>query len=328
MRRRQFIRFVGGAVAAWPLAVQGQQGERMRLIGVLLPVGKDDQFYLSLVTAFRQALQELGLVDGRNVRIDIRWAPQVADIRRHAAELAALAPDVILAHGTATVGPLLQATRSVPIVFPASVDPVAGSLVESLSRPGGNATGFMLFEYSMSGKWLELLKQIAPSVTRVKVLGDPTIPTGPAQFATIQAMGPSLRVEVSPLNKRDASEIERGVADFARSPNGGLIVTPGGSAEHNRDLIIALTARYKLPAVYFDRIFVDAGGLLSYGPDRSDLYRRAAGYVDRILKGEKPADMPVQAPTKYQLVINLKTAKALDINVPVQLQQIADEIIE
>jgi ABC-type uncharacterized transport system substrate-binding protein len=328
MRRREFISFIGGALAAWPFGAHGQQAERMRLIGVLLPIGKDDPDYQPWVIAFRQALQELGWVDSRNVRIDVRWAPQVADIRRHAAELAALAPDVILAHGGSTVGPLLQATRTVPVVFPVIVDPVAAGLVDSLARPGGNATGFMLFEYSMSGKWLELLKRIAPSVTRVAVLGDPTIPTGPAQFATIQAMGPSLRVEVSSLNKRDAGDIERGLAAFARSPNGGLIVTPGGSAQLNRDLIIALTARYKLPAVYFDRTFVDAGGLLSYGPDRIDLYRRAAGYVDRILKGEKPADMPVQAPTKYQLVINLKTAKALRLDVPVQLQQIADEVIE
>jgi putative ABC transport system substrate-binding protein len=312
MRRRDFISLLGGAVAALPLAAQGQQAERMRLIGVLLPIVQDDPDYRPWVAAFRQALQELGWVDGRNVRIDVRWAPHTADIRREAAELAALAP----------------ATRTVPIVFPVIVDPVAGGFIDSLARPGGNATGFMLFEYSMSGKWLELLKQIAPSVTRVAVLGDPTIPTGPAQFATIQAMGPSLRVEVSSINKRDTSEIERGIATFAKSPNGGSIVTPGGSAQLHRDLIITLAARDKLPAVYFDRAFVAAGGLLSYGPDRIDLYRRAAGYVDRILKGEKPTDMPVQAPTKYQLVVNLKTAKALDLDVPVQLQQIADEVIE
>ena len=328
MRRRDFIKVIAGSAAAWPLAARAQQNERMRLIGVLLPIGKDDQDYRPWVTAFRQAVQELGWVDGRNVRIDVRWAPQVADIRRHAAELAALAPDVILAHGSSTVGPLLQTTRTVPVVFPVIVDPVAAGLVDSLARPGGNATGFMLFEYSMSGKWLELLKQIAPSVTRVAVLGDPTIPTGPAQFATIQAMGPSLKVEVSSINKRNASEIERELVAFARSPNGGLIVTPGGSAQLHRDLIITLAARHKLPAAYFDHAFVAAGGLLSYGPDRIDLYRRAAGYVDRILKGEKPADMPVQAPTKYQLVINLKTARALGLDVPVHLQQIADEVIE
>jgi putative tryptophan/tyrosine transport system substrate-binding protein len=222
----------------------------------------------------------------------------------------------------------MQATRTVPIVFPVIVDPVVGGFIDSLARPGRNASGFMLFEYSMSGKWLELLKQIAPDVTRVAVLGDPTIATGPAQFATIQAMGPSLRVEVSSINKRDPGEIERGIATFARSPNGGLIVTPGGSAQLHRDLIITLAARDKLPAVYFDRAFVAAGGLLSYGPDRIDQFRRAAGYVDRILKGEKPADMPVQAPTKYQLVINLKTAKALGLTVPLSMQQLADEVIE
>ena len=277
----------------------------------------------------RLALQELGWIDGRNVRIDTRWAgTNAADVRRHAAELAALAPDVILAHGASTVGPLLQATRTVPIVFPIIVDPVAGGFVESLARPGGNATGFMLFEYSISGKWLELLKQIAPSVTRVAVLGDTTTPTGPAQFGVIQAVAPSLRVEVSSLNKRHAGEIERAVTAFARTPNGGLIVTAGGRAQLHRDLITVLAARHKLPAVYFDRAFVTAGGLLSYGPDRIDLFQRAAGYVDRILKGEKPADMPVQAPTKYQLVINLKTAKALGLDVPVHLQQIADEVIE
>jgi putative ABC transport system substrate-binding protein len=295
---------------------------------MLMPIGKDDRDYLLWIGAFRQALQESGWVEGQNMRIDIRWAPQTADLRKQSAELAALAPDVILAHGSSAVSPLLQATRTVPIVFPVIVDPVAGGFVDSLARPGGNATGFMLFEYSMSGKWLELLKQIAPRVTRVAVLGDTTIPTGPAQFATIQAMGPSLRVEVSTINKRDAGDIERGIVAFARSPNGGLIVTPGGPVQNNRDLIITLASRHKLPATYFDRNFVDAGGLLSYGPDRLDLYRRAASYVDRILKGAKPADMPVQAPTKYQLVINLKTAKALGLDVPLQLQQIADELIE
>jgi len=328
MRRREFISLLGSALMAWPLRAQGQQGERMRLIGMLMPIGKDDRDYLLWIGAFRQALQESGWVEGQNMRIDIRWAPQTADLRKQSAELAALAPDVILAHGSSAVSPLLQATRTVPIVFPVIVDPVAGGFVDSLARPGGNATGFMLFEYSMSGKWLELLKQIAPRVTRVAVLGDTTIPTGPAQFATIQAMGPSLRVEVSTINKRDAGDIERGIVAFARSPNGGLIVTPGGPVQNNRDLIITLASRHKLPATYFDRNFVDAGGLLSYGPDRLDLYRRAASYVDRILKGAKPADMPVQAPTKYQLVINLKTAKALGLDVPLQLQQIADELIE
>jgi putative ABC transport system substrate-binding protein len=328
MKRRAFITLLGGAAATWPLAARAQQGERMRRIGMLLGAPADDPDYQPWVGAFRQALQELGWIDGRNVRIEIRWATNnVAGIRKHAEELATLAPDVILAPGTTTVGPLLQATRTVPIVFPIIADPVAGGFVKSLARPGGNATGFMLFEYSISGKWLELLKQIAPSVRRVAVLGDPDIPTGPAQFGVIQAVAPSLRVEVSSFNKRDASEIERVITAFARTPNGGLIVTAGG-ALINRDLVITLAARHKLPAVYYDRAFVAAGGLLSYGPDRIDMYRRAAGYVDRILKGEKPADMPVQAPTKYQLVINLKTAKALDLDVPVHLQQIADEVIE
>ena len=328
MRRRDFISFLGGALTALPLAAQGQQSERVRLIGMLLPIAKDDRDYLNWITAFRQALQELGWVEGRNLGIDIRWAPQTADLRRQAAELAALAPDVILAHGSSAVVPLLQATRTVPIVFPVIVDPVASGIVDSLARPGGNATGFMLFEYSMSGKWLELLKQIAPGVTRVAVLGDATIPTGPAQFATIQAIAPSFRVEVSTMNKRDAGEIEREIVAFARSPNGGLIVTSGGPVQLHRDLIITLAARHKLPATYFDRAFVAAGGLLSYGPDRLNQYRRAAGYVDRILKGEKPADLPVQAPTKYELVINLKTAKALGLEVPPTLLARADEVIE
>ena len=330
MRRREFITLLGGAVAAaWPLAAQAQQPERMRRIGVLMNAAAVDSEQQSWLGAFLKALQELGWIDGRNVRIDTRWATtNAAEIRKHAAEFAALAPDVILAPGASTVGPLLQATRTVPIVFPIIVDPVAGGFVDSLARPGGNATGFMLFEYSISGKWLELLKQIAPRVTRVAVLGNTDTSTGPAQFGVIQAVAPALRVEVSSFNKRDASEIERAITAFARSSNGGLIVTAGGPLLLHRDLIITLAARHKLPTVYFDRSFVAAGGLVSYGPDRNDLYRRAAGYVDRILKGEKPADMPVQAPTKYQLVINLKTAKALGLDVPVHLQQIADEVIE
>jgi putative ABC transport system substrate-binding protein len=312
-----------------PLAARAQQSDRMRHIGVLLPIFQDDPDYQPWVGAFLQALQELGWIEGRNVRVDIHWATiDPTEIRKHAAELAALAPDVILAPGTGTVGPLMQATHTVPIVFPIIADPVAGGFAESLARPGGNATGFMLFEYSMSGKWLELLKQIAPAVTRVAVLGDPDTPTGPAQFGVIQAMAPSLGVEVGSFNKRDANEIERAITAFARSPNGALILTAGGPAFAHRDLIITLAARHKLPAIYFDRTFVTAGGLLSYGPDRIDLYRRAAGYVDRILKGEKPADMPVQSPTKYQLAINLKTAKALGLDVPLHLHQIADEVIE
>jgi putative tryptophan/tyrosine transport system substrate-binding protein len=328
MRRREFITLLGGT-AAWPLAVRGQQSERMRLIGVLLPIAKDDPEYQPWIGAFRQALQELGWIEGRTMRLDIRWATaNPGEIRKEASELAALAPDVILAPGSSTVGPLMQATSTVPIVFPIIADPVAGGFVDSLARPGRNATGFMLFEYSISGKWLELLKQIAPSVTRVAVLGDPGTPTGPAQFGAIQAVAPMLRVEVSAFNKRDANEIERAITAFAQSPNGGLILTAGGPAFVHRDLIISLAARYKLPAVYFERLFVTAGGLLSYGPDRNDMYRRAAGYVDRILKGEKPADMPVQAPTKYELSINLDTAKALGLTVPPSLLARADEVVQ
>jgi ABC-type uncharacterized transport system substrate-binding protein len=329
MHRRDFIKVIAGSAAGWPLTARAQQGERVWRIGVILPAVENDPEFQAWVGAFVRALQELGWIIGRNVQIDTRWAtPNPAELRRNAAELVALKPDVILAHGSSTVGPLQQVTRTIPIVFPIIADPVAGGFVDSLARPGGNATGFMLFEYSMSGKWLELLKQIAPSVTRVAVLGDPDTPTGPAQFGVIQAVAPSLRVEVSSLNKRDIGEIERAVAAFARASNGGLIVTAGGPAQHHRDLIVTLAARHTLPAVYFDRSFVAAGGLLSYGPDRIELFQRAAGYVDRILKGEKPADMPVQAPTKYQLVINLKTAKTLGLDVPVHLQQIADEVIE
>jgi putative tryptophan/tyrosine transport system substrate-binding protein len=328
LRRRECLTLIGGA-AAWPCVASAQQPERMRLIGILLGIAKDDPDYQPWIGAFRQTLQELGWIEGRNVRMDIRWASaDPGEIRKQAAELVALAPDVILAPGTTTVGPLMQTTRTVPIVFPIIADPVAGGFVDSLARPGRNATGFMLFEYSISGKWLELLKQIAPGVTRVAVLGDPNTPTGPAQFGVIQAVAPMLRVEVSAFNKRDADEIERAITAFAQSPNGGLILTAGGPAFVHRDLIITLAARYKLPAIYFEHAFVAAGGLLSYGPDRIDMYRRAAGYVDRILKGGKPADLPVQAPTKYQLVINLKTAKALGLEVPGHLQQIADEVIE
>ena len=329
MRRREFISLLGGAAAAWPLASHAQQPERMRRIGVLLPFAADDTEAQARVGAFLQALALLGWTIGRNVRIDTRWATtNAAHIRKHAAELAALAPDVILAHGSSTVGPLLQATRTVPIVFPVVPDPVGAGFVDSLARPGGNATGFMTYEYSLTGKWVELLKQIAPGVTRAAVLRDPATPTGMGQFAAIQAVAASLGVEVSPVNVSEASEIERVVGAFARASNGGLIVAAGGSAQRNRDLIIPLAARYKLPAVYFERFFVAAGGLISYGADYIDQYRRAAGYVDRILKGEKPADLPVQAPTKYELVINLKTAKALGIDVPPQLLARADEVIE
>ena len=329
MQRRQFITLLGGAAAAWPFAAGAQQPERMRHIGILLAATADDADFQTRVGAFLQALALLGWTIGRNVRIDTRWTgANAAEIRRHAAELAALVPDVILARGATTVGQLLQATRTVPIVFPVVGDPVAAGFVDSLARPGGNATGFMSFEYGMAAKWLELLKQIQPSVTRAAVLRDATQGSGTSQFAAIQAVAPSLRVEVNPVNMRDAGEIERAVTAFAHSPGGGLIVTAGGAANRHRNLIIALAARHKLPAVYYERYFVAAGGLISYGPDFVDQYRRAAGYVDRILKGEKPADLPVQTATKYELVINLKTAKALGLTVPPSVLTRADEVIE
>jgi putative ABC transport system substrate-binding protein len=329
MKRRQFITLLGGAAAAWPLAARAQQPERMRRIGIILPATADNAQFQAWVGAVLQALALLGWTIGRNVQIDTRWAtPNAADIRRHAAELVALAPDVILAYGSSTVGPVLQATRTIPIVFPVIGDPVAAGFVESLARPGGNATGFMTTEYGMAGKWLELLKQIAPGVVRAAVLRNPATPTGPAQFGVIQAVAPSLKVEVNPVDMRDAGEIERAIAAFARSPNGGLIVTAGAGAQLHRDLIITLAARHKLPAVYYERSLVAAGGLISYGPDYIDQFRRAAGYVDRILKGEKPADLPVQQPTNYSLVINLKTAKALGLEVPATLLARADEVIE
>jgi len=328
MRRREFITLLGGAAVAWPLASRAQQSERMRHIGVILPAAANDAEFQTWVGAFLQALAQLGWTIGRNVRIDTRWATaNHAEIRKQAAELVALAPDVILASGTSTVGPVLQATRTVPIVFPSVVDPVGAGFVDSLARPGGNATGFLLFEYGLGGKWLELLKQIAPGVTRVAVLRDAAT-SGQGQFGAIQAVAPSLKLEVSPVNLRDAGEIERGIAAFARFPKGGLILTGSGMSIFHHDLIIALAVRYKLPAVYYERFFVAAGGLISYGVDRIDQYRQAAGYVDRILRGEKPADMPVQAPTKYQMVINLKTAKALGLTVPPTLLASADEVIE
>jgi putative tryptophan/tyrosine transport system substrate-binding protein len=328
VRRREFITLLGGA-AAWPLAAHAQQPERMRRIGVLIPYAADDPEGQARIAAFLQGLQQLGWTEGRNVRIDYRWIAGDADrARRYAAELVALAPDVILASGTSNVAPLLQATRTVPIVFPVIGDPVGAGFVDSLARPGGNATGFMSREYSLSGKWLELLKEIAPSVTRVAVLRDAALSVGPVQFGVIQAVAPSLRVEVNPINLRDAGEIERAIAAFAGSPNGGLILTGGATSLLHSDLIITLAARHKLPAVYPYRHIVTGGGLISYWPDQVDQYRRAAGYVDRILKGEKPADLPVQAPTKYELVINLKTAKALGLEIPATLLARADEVIE
>src|SRR5262245_57211351 len=330
MRRRQFLGGLGSAAIAWPLAARAQQSDRIRTISMLVAGTADDPEYQVRTTAFLRALELLGWIDGRNVRIDIRWATTSADaLRKHETELAALAPDVILsATGTTTTAPLLEATRTLPIVFVLPVDPVGAGFVASLARPGGNATGFLMFEYGISGKWLELLKQIAPGVTRVAVLRDPTITAGIGQFGAIQSVAPSLGVEAVPLGVREAAEIEHGVTAFARSANGGLIVPGSGSAAARRDLIVALAARHKLPAVYNERTFVTFGGLISYGPDLIDQYRRAAGYVDRILKGEQPADLPVQAPTKYELVINLKTAKALGLTVPDTVLARADEVIE
>ena len=329
MNRREFITLLGSAAAAWPLAARAQQKERVRRIGVLNTFAAEDPEGQARIGAFLQGLQEWGWAVGRNVRIEYRWAAGDAErIRKYAAELVALAPDVILAAGGAVVAPLLQATSTVPIVFAQTPDPVGAGFVASLARPGGNATGFTIFEYGISGKWVELLKEIAPRVTRVAVLRDPAISSGTGQLGAIQSVAPSFGVELSPLNMRDAPEIERAVTAFAQSSNGGLLVTGSALATVHRDLIITLAARHRLPAVYPVRFFVSSGGLISYGPDSVDPYRRAAAYVDRILKGEKPADLPVQAPTKYELVINLKTAKALGLTVPETLLARADEVIE
>jgi len=325
MRRREFITLLGGAAAAWPLAARAQQGERARRIGVLMYWTADDAEGQARLAAFTQALKQLGWSD---LRIDTRWAT-ADDVRRHAVELVALVPDVLVAAtGTATVAPLLQATRTVPIVFVTVIDPVGAGFVATLARPGGNATGFTIYEYSMSGKWLELLKEIAPRVTRAAVLRDPAVASGIGQFGAVQIVAPSLGVELSPVDIRDAGEIERAIAAFASGLNGGLIVTGSAAAIVHRELIATLAARHRLPAVYPGRYSVTAGGLISYGPDLIDQFRRAAGYVDRILKGEKPADLPVQAPTKYELVINLKTAKALDLEIPHTVLARADEVIE
>jgi putative tryptophan/tyrosine transport system substrate-binding protein len=328
MQRRDFITLIGGA-AAWPVVARAQQAGGMRRIGLLSGSTADEPEYQANIAVFLQVLQQLGWTVGQNVRIDYRYGGgDASNLRKCAAELAALAPDVILTTGGASVAQMLKVTRAVPIVFMLVPDPVGSGFVDSLSRPGGNATGFMQFEYSLCGKWLELLKQIAPGVTRAAVLRDPDIVAGIGQFAIIQSVAPSVGVEVSPINARDAGEIERAVAAFARSSNGGLILTAMPSAVVHRDLIISLAAQHKLPAVYFRRYFVTSGGLASYGADVPDHFRRAAGYVDRILKGEKPADLPVQAPTKYELAINLKTAKALGLEVPQGLLARADEVIE
>ena len=330
MRRREFITLVGGAAAAWPLAARAQRREHMRRIGVLMNVPSDNSEGMARLAAFLQGLQELGWTVGRNVQIDYRWGSPDADrIRKDAAELLVLAPDVILSSATPTVGALQQATRTVPIVFALVADPVGAGFVETLARPGGNITGFSAaIEYGTSGKWLELLKEIAPHVTRAAILRDPELGLGIGQLAALQAVAAPLRVELTPIGVREAGEIERSITTFARLPNGGMIVTASTPALVHRELITMLAARHRLPAVYAFRYFVTVGGLMSYGVESVDPFRRAAGYVDRILKGEKPADLPVQAPTKYELVINLKTAKAIGITVPAALLARADEVIE
>jgi putative ABC transport system substrate-binding protein len=327
-RRREFIVGLGGA-AAWPMVARAQQPERMRRIGVLMNTGADDPVGQALVKAFQQGLQQLGWTDGRNVRIDYRWtAGDPENSRKYAAELVALAPDVILASSTPMTIAVKQLTRTVPIVFVSVADPVGSGIVNSLARPGGNVTGFMNFDFSFAGKWLDLLKEIAPQLTRVAVFRDDNNPVGIVQFGVIQAMATSVGLQVTPVSVRNSDEIVSAVEAFAHSPNGGAIVTGSALNTAHHDLILKLITRYKLPAIYYDRSSVRDGGLMSYGPDFADQFRRAAVYVDRILKGEKPADMPVQAPTKYELVINLKTAKALGLEVPHSLLARADEVIE
>jgi putative ABC transport system substrate-binding protein len=327
LKRREFIALLGGA-AAWPLAARAQQPERVRRIGVLMSTAADDPEGRARIAAFLNGLQQFGWTDGRNAQIDIRWPQGAAEARRYAAELVSLAPDVLLATGVYAGSLLQQETRTVPIVFVLIVDPVGAGFVASLSRPGGNATGFSFSEYGVSGKWLELLKELAPGVRRAAVLRDAADPAGTGQWGAIQSVAPSFGVELTPIGVRDPAEIERGVAEFAHSPNSGLIVTAGGPVIVHRERIIASAARHRLPTVYWNRMYVAGGGLMSYGPETIDQYRRAASYVDRILRGEKPADLPVQFPTKYNLVINLKTAKALGLDVPPTLLARADEVIE
>jgi len=329
MRRRDLLKIIARATVAWPLAVNAQQSERMRRIGMLTGIAGDDAETKARVTAFLQELQKLGWTEGRNIRIDTRaGAGNSATIRKYAAELVALEPDVIVVSGATPVALTLEATHTVPIVFTIVVDPMGAGFIDKLSRPGGNATGFMMFDYSLSGKWLELLKQIAPSVTQVAVLRDTSSSAGVGQFAVIQAMATTLGVEVSTINAGDPRQMDRALTAFAREPNGGVIVTAAPSTVVHRDLIVSLAARHKLPTVYFDRTPIAGGGLVSYGPDLVGQFRQAAGYVDRILKGEKPSNLPVQAPNKYELVINLKTAKALGLAIPSAVLARADEVIE
>jgi ABC-type uncharacterized transport system substrate-binding protein len=328
MRRREFITLLGGATA-WPIAARAQQGEQMRRIGVLMAINANDVQAQARIAAFVAGLQQLGWTVGKNVRVDYRLAGTDADtLRKYAGEMVALAPDVILAQSSPSIVALLQATRTVPIVFTLVADPVGAGYVDSLAHPGGNATGFTVFEYSIAAKWLELLKEIAPRVTRVAVFRETAVAAGPAQFSAAQTVAPSLGMELRPVDTRDAGEIERTITAFAQGSNGGLLVTASSSSTLHRNLIITLAARYRLPAVYFERLFVAAGGLISYGSDYVDQFRRAASYVDRILKGEKPGDLPVQAPTKYELVINLKTAKELGLTIPPAVLARADAVIE
>jgi putative ABC transport system substrate-binding protein len=327
-RRREFITLLGGAAAAWPFAARGQQPERMQRVGVLMHTTSEESDSQARLAAFAQGLQEAGWAVGSNLQIDIRWSGgDVARLRKNAADLVALGPDVLVAGVGPTTGTLQQATRTVPIVFAQGLDPVGNGFVKSLARPGGNTTGFTQFEYTLSGKWLELLKEVAPQVSRVGVVRDMGGPAGVGQWAVIQAFASPMGVELSPIHLT-SGEAKRDVADFASAPNGSLIVGVGSIATIQRDLIVALAARHRLPTIYPYRFFVEAGGLMSYGPNLTDLYRRAASYVDRILKGEKPANLPVQAPTKYELAINLKTAKALGLDVPPTLLARADEVIE
>ena len=329
MRRREFISLLGGAAASWPLAARAQQRERMRRVGVLTPFPADDAEGQARLTAFAQTLQQAGWTLGHNLRLDYRWGDGKAEtMRKYAAELAALAPDVILANSSAAVSALLQVSRTIPIVFAAVADPVGAGYVESLARPGGNATGFTALEYSFAGKWLELIKEISPRVTRLAVLRDSAIAAGPGQFGVLQAFAPSLGLELRPVDLQEAGEIERSINAFAQGSNGGLIVTGSPAATAHRELIVSLAAQNRLPAVYYSPFYCTAGGLICYGVDFLDQFRRAAGYVDRILKGEKPADLPVQAPVKYELTINVKTAKALGLEVPSTLLALADEVIE
>ena len=329
MRRRDFIKVIAGSATVLPLAASAQQPERVRRIGVLMPTAAEDRDGQDRISALLQGLQQWGWMVGRNIRMEYRWDTGSADaIRKGAADLVGLAPDVIVANGSVAMGPLMQLTRTLPIVFATVADPVGQGYVNSLSRPGGNATGFVLYEFGLAGKWLELLKEMAPQTTRVAILRDASLSAGVAQFAAIQSVAPSLGVELTAINVQEKDEIERALMQFARAPNGGLIVTGGSQAVAYREVIAELATRYKLPAVYFRRLMVESGGLVSYGPDLLDQYRLAAGYVDRILKGEKPADLPVHAPTKYELVINRKTAKALGLEVPATLLARADEVIE